>query len=117
MRDRERRGVAAPASVGKTAARAGGTAPSADPDERIRQLEARVAELEASEHKLATERDILRRAMMHCHACPRLVEWREETVRVKCSAFSYWEYCGRPVPGFGPPDAAMMICRRIRRVP
>ncbi|MFJ2478550.1 transposase [Streptomyces sp. NPDC087659] len=36
--------------------------PSADPDERIRQLEARVAELEANERKLATERDILRKA-------------------------------------------------------
>ncbi|MFF0042040.1 hypothetical protein ACFYRG_38450 [Streptomyces mirabilis] len=36
--------------------------PSADPDERVRQLEARVAELEASERKLATERDILRKA-------------------------------------------------------
>jgi hypothetical protein len=43
-------------------ARTGETAPSADPDERIRQLEARVAELEASERKLATERDILRKA-------------------------------------------------------
>ncbi|MFD3870351.1 hypothetical protein [Streptomyces sp. NPDC058623] len=37
-------------------------AASADPDERVRQLEARVAELEASERKLATERDILRKA-------------------------------------------------------
>ncbi|MGW5401091.1 hypothetical protein [Streptomyces sp. NPDC003952] len=36
--------------------------PSADPDERVRQLEARVAELEASERKLAIERDILRKA-------------------------------------------------------
>nr|WP_189956737.1 hypothetical protein [Streptomyces alanosinicus] len=44
------------------AARAGQPAPSADPDERIRQLETRVAELEASERKLATERDILRKA-------------------------------------------------------
>ncbi|GAA3264553.1 transposase [Streptomyces labedae] len=38
-------------------ARAGQPAPSTDPDERIRQLEARVAELEASERKLATERE------------------------------------------------------------
>ncbi|MGW5211120.1 IS3 family transposase [Streptomyces sp. NPDC004051] len=64
LRDRERRGIAATASsVGKeTPARAGQAAPSAGPDERIRQLEARVAELEASERKLATERDILRKA-------------------------------------------------------
>ncbi|MFF9128504.1 transposase [Streptomyces sp. NPDC014889] len=64
LRDRGRRGVAAatPSAGGTPAARAGKTVPSADPDERIRQLEARVAELEASERKLATERDILRRA-------------------------------------------------------
>lgn len=64
LRDRERRGVAAvtPSAGGTPAARAEQAASSADPDEGIRQLEARVAELEASERKLATERDILRKA-------------------------------------------------------
>ncbi|MEU3091385.1 transposase [Streptomyces massasporeus] len=64
LRDRERRGVAAagPSAGGTPAARAEYAASSADPDGRIRQLEARVAELEASERKLATERDILRKA-------------------------------------------------------
>lgn len=64
LRDRARRGVdPAAARAGEAApARAGQPAPSADPDERIRQLEARVAELEANERKLATERDILRKA-------------------------------------------------------
>jgi transposase len=63
LRDRERRGVtAAPAPAGSRSARSGKTPLSADPDERIRQLETRVAELEASERKLATERDILRKA-------------------------------------------------------
>ncbi|TXS15433.1 transposase [Streptomyces sp. wa22] len=63
LRAREVRGV------GPDAARDTGTVPraaqattAADADERIRQLEARVAELEASERKLATERDILRKA-------------------------------------------------------
>ncbi|MFJ8159196.1 transposase [Streptomyces sp. NPDC094468] len=58
LRDRERRGVAAVPAP----ARSGRTSLSDAPDERIRQLEARVAELEASERKLATERDILRKA-------------------------------------------------------
>ncbi|MET8134106.1 transposase [Streptomyces sp. NPDC005251] len=63
LRDRGRRGAdSATAPAGRTAVRAGQTASSGDPDERIRQLEARVAELEASERKLATERDILRTA-------------------------------------------------------
>ncbi|MER6153351.1 transposase [Streptomyces hirsutus] len=64
LRDRDRRGVAAatPSAGGTPTARAGQTTSSAGPDERIRQLEARVAELEASERKLATERDIPRKA-------------------------------------------------------
>ncbi|MFF2432530.1 IS3 family transposase [Streptomyces mirabilis] len=60
LRDRERRGITA--AVAKPGAQPREAAPSADPDERVRQLEARVAELEASERKLATERDILRKA-------------------------------------------------------
>ncbi|AJE42959.1 transposase [Streptomyces nodosus] len=62
--DRDRRGVAATALSpgGQAAARPGKTAPSADPDARIRQLEARVAELEAHERKQATEQDVLRKA-------------------------------------------------------
>ncbi|WP_328404212.1 IS3 family transposase [Streptomyces sp. NBC_00390] len=60
LRDRERRGITAAAA--KPDAQPREAAPSADPNERVRQLEARVAELEASERKLATERDILRKA-------------------------------------------------------
>nr|QIY76347.1 hypothetical protein HEP84_53370 [Streptomyces sp. RLB1-33] len=60
LRDRDRRGVTATAE--KPTVQAGAAVPSDAPDERIRQLEARVAELEASERKLATERDILRKA-------------------------------------------------------
>lgn len=64
MRDRERRGVApaGPSADVMPAAQAGQMTSSADPDGRIRQLEARVAELEASERRLATERNILRKA-------------------------------------------------------
>ncbi|MDH6221456.1 transposase-like protein [Streptomyces pseudovenezuelae] len=60
LRDRERRGITA--AVAKPGGPPGEAVPSVDPDERVRQLEARVAEFEASERKLATERDILRRA-------------------------------------------------------
>jgi uracil-DNA glycosylase len=44
-----------------------------------------------------------------CRACPRLVAWREEVARAKRRAFRHWDYWGRPVPGFGPPDAALAI--------
>jgi uracil-DNA glycosylase family 4 len=44
-----------------------------------------------------------------CRACQRLVAWREEVAQVKRSAFRDWDYWGRPVPGFGPTDAALAI--------
>ena len=64
LRDRDRRGtVPAGSRPGQpTVAAASRPVVTDDPDDRIRQLEARVAELEASERKLATERDILRKA-------------------------------------------------------
>ncbi|MEV5487271.1 aspartate/glutamate racemase family protein [Streptomyces bobili] len=51
----------------------------------------------------------LDRRVAGCRACPRLVEWREEVARTKRAAFADWTYWGRPVPGFGPPDARLLI--------
>ncbi|MGP3732008.1 uracil-DNA glycosylase family protein [Streptomyces sp. GDS52] len=50
-------------------------------------------------------------AVATCRACPRLVARREEAARVKRRAFRDREYGGggRPVPGFGPPDAASAV--------
>jgi uracil-DNA glycosylase len=48
-------------------------------------------------------------ALVGCRACPRLVEWRELVAREKRAAFRDQEYWGRPVPGLGPPDAALLI--------
>ena len=44
-----------------------------------------------------------------CRACPRLVEWREQVAVEKRSAFRGQEYWGRPVPGFGDPDASVVV--------
>jgi uracil-DNA glycosylase family 4 len=44
-----------------------------------------------------------------CRACARLVEWRERVAREKRAAYADQSYWGRPVPGFGPPDAALLI--------
>ncbi|MET9733671.1 uracil-DNA glycosylase [Streptomyces sp. NPDC006458] len=44
-----------------------------------------------------------------CRACPRLVEWREAVAREKRAAFADRTYWGRPVPGFGPADAALLV--------
>ncbi len=45
----------------------------------------------------------------HCRACPRLVAWREEVAREKRAAFRDESYWGRPVPGFGDPDARVLV--------
>ncbi|HEU0086787.1 MAG TPA: uracil-DNA glycosylase [Pseudonocardiaceae bacterium] len=44
-----------------------------------------------------------------CRACPRLVAWRERVAAEKRAAFRDQTYWGRPVPGFGPTDAALAI--------
>ena len=64
LADYERRGVdpAAGPDVQRPARRSGPAGASTPEAGRIRELEARVRALEASERKLATERDILRRA-------------------------------------------------------
>lgn len=44
-----------------------------------------------------------------CRLCPRLVEWRETVAREKVRRFMDWNYWGRPVPGFGDPQARVLI--------
>ncbi|MFH0520453.1 uracil-DNA glycosylase [Streptomyces sp. M41] len=51
----------------------------------------------------------LDRRIADCRACPRLVAWREEVARTRRAAFADQTYWGRPVPGFGPPDARLLI--------
>ncbi|MFH9007233.1 uracil-DNA glycosylase [Streptomyces afghaniensis] len=52
---------------------------------------------------------LLDQRIADCRACPRLVSWREEVARVKRAAYADWTYWGRPVPGFGPADARLLI--------
>ncbi len=44
-----------------------------------------------------------------CRRCPRLVAWRERVAREKVARFRDEEYWGRPVPGFGDPDARILL--------
>ena len=44
-----------------------------------------------------------------CRACPRLVEWRKQVAADKRAAFRDEDYWGRGVPGFGDPDATVVV--------
>ncbi len=53
--------------------------------------------------------DDLNAEIVVCRKCPRLVVYRERVAREKRRAFQQWEYWGRPVPGFGDPEAQLLI--------
>ncbi|HET9520842.1 MAG TPA: uracil-DNA glycosylase [Candidatus Limnocylindrales bacterium] len=53
--------------------------------------------------------DELTAEIVACRRCPRLVEWRERVAREKVARFRDEEYWGRPVPGFGDPEARILI--------
>jgi uracil-DNA glycosylase family 4 len=52
---------------------------------------------------------ILNREVIACTRCPRLVEYREQVAREKRRAYRDCEYWGKPVPGFGDPEARVLI--------
>src|SRR5918996_953346 len=51
----------------------------------------------------------LTKEIVACRACPRLVAWREEVARTKRPAFASDDYWGKPVPGFGDPEARVLV--------
>ena len=51
----------------------------------------------------------LQEEVSNCRRCPRLVAWREEVARTKVARFAGEDYWGRPVPGFGDPDARVLL--------
>jgi uracil-DNA glycosylase family 4 len=53
--------------------------------------------------------ELLHEEISDCRRCARLVEWREAVAREKRAAYSEWDYWGRPVGGFGDPDASVLV--------
>jgi uracil-DNA glycosylase len=53
--------------------------------------------------------EALEAEVVECRACPRLVAWREQVGREKRAAFRHENYWARPVPGFGDPDAEVVV--------
>ena len=52
---------------------------------------------------------LLDQKIVACRRCPRLVQWREEVAVVKRKSYEHEKYWGKPVPGFGPDNARVVI--------
>ena len=52
---------------------------------------------------------LLDQRLIKCRACPRVREWREEISIVKRKSYQDEKYWGKPVPGFGPSDAKVLV--------
>jgi uracil-DNA glycosylase family 4 len=57
----------------------------------------------------ATDLADITAAIVECRACPRLVAWRERQAIEKVARYRDERYWGRPVPGFGDPDARVLV--------
>ena len=44
-----------------------------------------------------------------CERCPRLREYCKQVAETKRRAYRDWEYWGKPVPGFGDPEARLLV--------
>jgi uracil-DNA glycosylase family 4 len=53
--------------------------------------------------------DILQHEIVNCRLCPRLREHCTNIAIIKRRAYRDWDYWGKPVPGFGDPEARILI--------
>src|SRR3954471_18335640 len=53
--------------------------------------------------------DGLTAEIVQCFKCPRLVAWREQVALEKRAAYREHDYWARPIPGFGDPEADLLI--------
>jgi uracil-DNA glycosylase len=90
-------GSPVPPGTGWPDDRASSGTPVAQDAGEVRQLAA-AAGLEALDAEVSV-----------CRACPRLVDWREAVATTKRASFAAEPYWGRPVPGWGPPDPAVLV--------
>ena len=52
---------------------------------------------------------VLNSEVISCTKCSRLVIYREQIARDKRRAYMDWDYWGKPVPGFGDPNARVVV--------
>lgn len=65
--------------------------------------------MKAEKRKMASLLDKLNLDIIHCYKCPRLVAYREQVAREKKRMYRDEEYWGKPVPGWGDPNARVYI--------
>lgn len=53
--------------------------------------------------------DELNTGIIECKKCPRLAKYIRKVAREKVKRYNDWEYWGRPLPGFGDPNAKLLI--------
>jgi uracil-DNA glycosylase family 4 len=53
--------------------------------------------------------DAVNRAIVQCERCPRLITHCRAVAAKRKREFRDWDYWGKPVPGFGDPDARLVI--------
>lgn len=53
--------------------------------------------------------EIIQTEILACNQCPRLREHCTQIAAVKRRAYRDWDYWGKPVPGFGDPQARVLI--------
>ncbi|MBW8050636.1 MAG: uracil-DNA glycosylase [Cytophagales bacterium] len=51
----------------------------------------------------------LNQTIIKCRKCPRLAKYIREVASKKVRRFQHCDYWGKPVPGFGDPDASLLI--------
>jgi len=59
--------------------------------------------------KPQSELEKLAQEIIRCRRCPRLIEHCRRVAALKRKAYRDWEYWGKPVPGFGDPEARLLI--------
>ena len=52
---------------------------------------------------------VLNARIIKCKKCPRLAKYVADVAKVKVKRYNEWNYWGKPLPGFGDPDAKLLI--------